>query len=52
MQSLIFLADLYNVSLDYLVGRSNIKANYKLDNKLEEYVEYCIAGYDKFIKKD
>ena len=52
INSLIKLADYYNVSIDYLVGRTNIRKNYVFDKDLESYINYCINGYYKFVKKD
>lgn len=50
--SLIKLADYYNVSIDYLVGRTKIRKNYVFDKDLELYINYCINGYYKFVKRD
>ncbi|MDU4147919.1 MAG: helix-turn-helix transcriptional regulator [Bifidobacterium breve] len=51
INSLILLADLYNVSLDYLVGRTSIRSDYRTDPNLDSYIQYCIEGYNKFINK-
>lgn len=47
---LILLADFYNVSLDYLCGRTNIKERYLEDNKKSKYIKKCLHLYDEFLK--
>lgn len=51
IESLIKLADLYNVSLDFLVGRTSIRYNYKTDENLEKYINYCVSGYYRYLYK-
>ncbi|MFQ8923164.1 MAG: helix-turn-helix domain-containing protein [Clostridium paraputrificum] len=51
INSLMLLADLYNVSLDYLVGRTSIRSDYRTNPNLDSYIKYCIEGYNKFINK-
>ncbi|MDU4787688.1 MAG: helix-turn-helix transcriptional regulator [Clostridium sp.] len=52
VEVLIALADYYNVTIDYLVGRSQIKTNYAINKDLEPYINHCINGYYKYIRKD
>ncbi len=51
IENLIKLADFYNVSLDFLVGRTNIRYNYKSDENLEKYINYCVTGYYRYLYK-
>ncbi|WP_040195136.1 helix-turn-helix domain-containing protein [Clostridium culturomicium] len=50
--ALIKLSEYFNVSIDYLVGTTNIKQNYKQDPNLESYLIDCINTYKKHINKD
>lgn len=52
IEFLIKLSEIFNVSIDYLVGSTNIKQNYKLDQRLESYLIDCINIYEKHIKDD
>lgn len=52
IEFLIKLSEIFNVSIDYLVGSTSIKQNYKLDSKLEAYLIDCINTYEKHINKD
>lgn len=47
---LILLADFYNVSLDYLCGKTNIKDRYIEDTKKNKYIKKCLQLYDEFLK--
>ncbi|WP_195264579.1 helix-turn-helix transcriptional regulator [Clostridium sp. 1001275B_160808_H3] len=49
IENLIKMADFYNVSLDFLVGRTNIRYNYKADENLEKYINHCITGYYRYL---
>ena len=52
IDSLIFLAKFYNVSLDFLVGLTSLKNDYSKDKKLEAYLNSCIEVYKKHVKTD
>lgn len=52
IESLVMLADFYNVSLDFLACRTDIRYNFKQDKELENYINYCITGYYRYLKKD
>lgn len=47
---LIDLANYYNVSIDYLLGNTDIKTPYFTDKKLCEYLNECIKTYNKLFK--
>lgn len=49
INNLIKLADFYDVSLDFLVGRTNIRFNYKTNENLEKYINYCVIGYYRYL---
>ena len=44
---LMSLADYYDVSLDYLVGISEIKKRTYLDPKIQEFINDCLEIYYK-----
>lgn len=44
------LANIYNVSIDYICCATDIKYNYYKDKKLCKYVNRCIEIYKEFLK--
>lgn len=44
---LIALSDYYNVSLDYLIGISDIRERLYLDPKIQEFINDCLDLYYK-----
>jgi len=47
---LIDLSKIYNVSVDYICGNTDIKFNYYKDKKLCKYINKCIEVYKEFLK--
>lgn len=47
---LIDLSRIYNVSIDYICGNTDIKFNYYKDKKLCKYINRCIEVYKEFLK--
>lgn len=49
---LIDLANIYNVSVDYICCNTDIKYNYYKDKRLCKYINKCIETYKEFLIKD
>jgi len=45
------LAQFYNVTIDYLFGKTNIREDVYKDPKLQEYINECVKIYNKFLKQ-
>lgn len=48
---LLKLAKYYSVSLDFLVGISDIRENINYDPRLAEYINECLHLYRKYLNK-
>lgn len=51
LDSLLKLSDYYKVSLDYLVGISDIRDVLYDDPKIVDYINECLKIYYKFLNK-
>lgn len=50
ISTLIDIANLYGVSIDYLCGNTDIKDNYYRDPKLCKYINKCLLIYKEFFR--
>lgn len=52
IDALIIYSKLYGVTTDYLLGVSELRTNIKANKELEMYINHCVQGYYRYLKKD
>lgn len=50
LETIIKLADFYNVTVDYLVERTNVREDIYKDQRLQEYINESVKIYNRFLK--
>lgn len=51
IDAIYILSDYYNVSIDYLFGKTEVREKLYDDPNLQEYINECIKIYRKFLDK-
>lgn len=50
IELLIKLSNLYNVSIDYLCGKTDIKSNNQYNPNVSKYINNCLNALDEYLK--